>query len=249
MPITKRFFGRKLSEISSEMPKEVQTSVMQAPQNVENPESYILLPARAHGSYEYPNILVAKQGSLQGKNWHEAQEALKAEGKFMPTIRQYVDFLNILKSGVAYDGTGALMQKQELNSILDDILKVRSPWRTEWLDASFSKQGEQLYITYHKFNQGKLEQVTEPEPLQACLMKDKTPGISLDNWLQSSPEQGLPSSDTKEGSLYYWHPRENHVARFGADSDGAGLDCVRGPRGSSSALGVRECVSAEGATR
>ena len=249
MPITKRFFGKTLSEISSELPPEKKEPVSESiVSSIQNPESYITLPARKHGSYEYPEIFVAKERTLQGKNWYEAQEALSAENKFMPTIKQYVDFLSLLKSGKAYDGNGAFVSKQELDSILDDILTVRNPWRAEWLDAQFSKQGQRLYISYHKFKQGKLEQVTES--LQEYhLMQDKLPGISLDDWLQNATEQGLPSSRTKKGSLYFWHPRENHVAGFVADSNGASLYCYGDPRVSDSALGVRECVSAEGASR
>ena len=210
-----------------------------------NKEDYVILEGRTHGSYEYPDILVAKQRSLQGKNWHKAQEALEAEGRFMPTIRQYVDFLTLLKSGKAYDGAGKKINNQELDSILDDILTVRNPWRAEWLDASFSKQGQEFYISYHRLNQGKLEQVTEP--LQECLMQDKTPGIDIESWLQNANEQGLPSQSTKQEKLYFLHPREGRVAGFGADSVRASLDCDGYPRGSGSALGVRECVSAEGA--
>ncbi|MBS3083085.1 hypothetical protein J4454_04040, partial [Candidatus Pacearchaeota archaeon] len=68
--------------------------------------NYLILEGRAHGSYEYPDTLIAKKRSMQSKKWQEAQDALKAEGKFMPTIRQYADFLNLLKSGNAYDGKG-----------------------------------------------------------------------------------------------------------------------------------------------
>ena len=210
--------------------------------------NYLILEGRAHGSYEYPDTLIAKKRSMQSKKWQEAQDALKAEGKFMPTIRQYADFLNLLKSGNAYDGKGHAIAKSELDSILDEILELRNPYRAEHLDASFSKQGEQFYITYHKFNSaGKLEQVTEP--LQERLMQDKIPGINLEDWLKKANEQGLPSPKAKQGRLYYWCPREGRVAGFDASSNGANLDCDWDPQTSNSALGVREGISAEGASR
>ena len=243
MPLDKLIFGHRLSDPPSEMPERAQEEA-----SIPSPEQYILLSGRAHGSYEYPDTLIAKKRSIQSKKWQEAQDALKAEGKFMPTIRQYADFLNLLKSGNAYDGKGHAIAKSELDSILDDIIKVRDPWRAEWLDASFNEQGEQFYITYHKFNSaGKLEQVTEP--LQERLMQDKIPGINLEDWLKKANEQGLLSPKAKQGSLYYWCPKDGRVAGFVANSFRAGLDCGRNPRASGSALGVRAGISAEGASR
>src|SRR3990167_9083270 len=206
--------------------------------------NYLILEGRAHGSYEYPDTLIAKERSMQSNKWQEAQDDIKAEGKFMPTIRQYADFLNLLKSGNAYDGKGHAIAKSELDSILDEILELRNPYRVEHLDASFSKQGEQFYIKYHTFNSaGRLEQVTEP--LQESLMQDKTPGIDLEDWLQNANEQGLPPPEAREGSLYYWYPKDGRVAGFVAFSGRADLDCDGGPQDSDSALGVRACAARE----
>ncbi len=65
----------------------------------------------------------------QGKNWKDSHSALNQEGAFMPTIRQFVDFLNLLRSGKAYDGRGKLVDKSKLDGILDEIYTVRDPWR------------------------------------------------------------------------------------------------------------------------
>ena len=65
--------------------------------------------------------------------------------------------------------------------------------------------------------------------------------------LASFNKQGLP---TKEGNDFnYWFPRSNNnsVARFGANSDRAGLVCNGYPQFSDSALGVFVC--AEGAAK
>ena len=70
-------------------------------------------------------------------------------------------------------------------------------------------------------------------------MQDKIPGISLDHWLNNANSQGLPVPNTNNGDLYYWHPRDNSVARFRSYSGGALLDCYRDPGDSGSALGVR----------
>ena len=239
MPLDKLIFGHRISDIPSEMPERAQEEA-----SIPSPEQYILLPGRVHGTYEYPDTLIAKKRSMQSKKWQEAQDALHAEGKFMPTIRQYADFLNLLKSGNAYDGKGHAIAKSESDSILDDIITVRDPWRAEHLDASFSKQGEQFYIKYHTFNSaGRLEQVTEP--LQESLMQDKTPGINLEDWLKKANEQGLLSQRIKRGSLYYWYPRDGRVAGFSANSDRAVLSCYGSLQDSDSTLGVRACAARE----
>ena len=163
----------------------------------------------------------------------------------MPTIRQYVDFLSDLRSSKKLStGDGKELNTQRRVSILDEILELRNPYRAEHLDASFSKQGEQFYIKYHTFNSaGRLEQVTEP--LQESLMQDKTPGIDLEDWLQNANEQGLPPPEAREGSLYYWYPKDGRVAGFVAFSGRADLDCDGGPQDSDSALGVRACAARE----
>jgi len=208
--------------------------------------NYLILEGRAHGSYEYPDILVAAGRTHQRETWYRLWDSLHAEGKFMPTIRQYVDFLSDLRSSKKLStGDGKELNTQRRVSILDEILELRNPYRAEHLDASFSKQGEQFYITYHKFNSaGSLEQVQEP--LQECLMQDKTPGIDLEDWFKKANEQGLPSPKTKKGSLYYWCPREGRVAGFDAYSGRAILNCDRDPLASYSALGVREGISVAG---
>src|SRR3990167_8791027 len=103
------------------------------PSNIQNPNSYLILPGRKHGNYEYPDLLVSTARTHQGENWSQACESLKQEDSFMLTIRQYVDFLNTLKSGNAYDGAGKKADKKALDGILDDILTIRDPWRGEWL--------------------------------------------------------------------------------------------------------------------
>ncbi len=221
------------------------TIPLKVPSNFNDAESYLILPGRViTKDYSYPDLLVSMEKSYHNNTWHEAHEELHKEDSFMLTIRQYVDFINLLKSGKAHNGKGNSVDKATLDKILDEILTVRSPWRSEWLDAKFSKKtsgilnrSEQWYIDYHKINNGNLEEVTEK--LDECLMNDKTPGISLDSWLSNATTQGLPSKDIPNGDLYYWNPRDKTVAGLDADSDGASLDCYGGPGVSVAGRGVR----------
>ena len=211
--------------------------------NINDAESYLILPGKAYGNYSYPDLLVSIDKFYHNHTWYKAHEALNKEDSFMLTIRQYADFLDLLRSGKVNNGKDNLVDKVVIDKILDEILTVKNPWRSEWLDAKFSKKGglikkDQWYITYHNIDNGKISEVTEE--LEDCLIEDKTPGINLDSWLSNSTKHGLPDKKTSVGDLYYWGPRrDNTVVGFVANSNRAGLDCFRDPGYSDRALGVR----------
>jgi len=162
---------------------------------------------------------------------------------FIPlTPRLYVDFLKEVSSGIdgmaVYDGLGNQIPIEKLLALWNEIAEVRSPYRGEWLDASFSRNGSGLQIVYHQIlPDGSLKEVTAP--LENCLMKDKQPGIDLHDWLNRANTQGLPPGDVKHGELDYWYPISEKVAGFGADSDEAVLCCFEDPGYSNASLGVR----------
>ena len=248
MKLPDEILGRKIEGAYQEYLKRTKTKKPRVKQdklvkpiNIQNPESYIILEGRTHGSYSYPDLLVCMEKTHHNKDWYKTHEALHKEDSLMLTIRQFVDFINLLKTGKGFNGKGNKVDKATLDKILDKILTVRSPWRAEWLDADFKVVNDELYINYnHRAVNGELKPQNS-ELLEECLMKDKTPGISLGYWLKNATKQGLPPKDIPNGKLYYWFPRKdnNSVARFGADSGGAYLDCGRFPRSSGSALGVR----------
>ncbi len=198
-----------------------------APANI-NMNDYIQLPS---------GLYVAKERTLQNHNWYDAHKELHKQGLRMPTIPQFVEFINYLKNGYS--------NRQEADSILDEILTVRSPWRAEWLDAKFEKSG-QMNINYNHQVKGDNIVPQTQEKLENYLAKDKTPGIDLDDWLNNPTKQGLPSSKSKNGDLYYWYPRDGFVARFVAGSGRAILYCSWNPDYRDDTLGVRGVASAEG---
>jgi len=194
---------------------------------------YIFLPRH--------NIYVAKEKTHLGKDWNQAHEELHKERARMLTIREFVDFLLFLRSGNVQDGLGNIVTGPDVQSVYNEITEVRSPWRAEWIDAYFSQQPNAsiLNISYnHRIVNGKL-QPQNTESLEQHLTEDKVPGIDLVDWLSRANKQGLPPSDVKSGSLYYWHPKNGRVARFRADSGRAFLSCLGVPSYSDSSLGVR----------
>ena len=243
MKLQNKIFGIDTREAYERLLREEDSGKNKKPErkpsssNVSNANIYLILPGRQHGNYEYPDLLVSTDRSHLGRNWNDAYEALRQEDSFMLNPRQFVDFLSLLKSGEAYDGNGKRVNREKLGSVLDDIVKVKSPVRAEWLDAKFSKQGtirKKWYMGYRDFQGNEII-----NPLEDCLRSDKVPGIDLNYWLSNATSQGLPPSNNTDGGLYYWHPRDGAVVRFGAGSDWVFLGCNGYPDFSDSALGVR----------
>ena len=195
----------------------------------------IILPGRKRGSYEYPDLLVSMEIGLQGYNHEVTWSKLKVAKEIMLTLRQEVDRLNLLKSDKpVYNGNGKRIPKEIKKALYLDAVKPREPWRASWLDNLFVDNT----ISYHRINSdGTLKLVIEP--LEDCLMDDRNPGLSLEDWLKRATNQGLPPKDVKKGSLFYLHPRQGSVALFFTYSSGAGLDCGRLILASIASLGVR----------
>ncbi len=212
------YFGKSIEgsyerylEESGKAPIKPQTT---APLQGIDEGDYIFMPKH--------NLHVAKQRSHFDSNWNQAHQALHNEGLRMLTIREFVDFLSLLKNG-----------NDEFKGIYNEITEVRKFWRAEWLDADFKVVNDLLHINYnHRIVNGSL-QPQNSEPLEDCLME----GCKID--LESFNRQGLPIK--KGNSFFYWFPMSdnNSVAGFFAGSGGTGLFCRGGPRDSGSELGVR----------
>ena len=201
--------------------------------NIRNAENYVILPGKAHGNYSYPDLVVAVEKTHMSTNWNQAHEALHRENAFMLTLRQYIDFLQMLKSRTVYDGRGTRLASGKVDEILDEILTKREPWRAEWLDAYFKDVNGGLNISYdHRIINGQLKP-QRTEPLESCVMEDAYINLF------SANRQGLPTSKTRTQETYFWHPKDGRVARFGANSDGVDLVADWGPADSDSSLGVR----------
>lgn len=200
-------------------------------QNDVDLSKYVLMPQ--HGLY------VAKHLSHHGKNWYDAHISLQQDGARMLTIREYIDFLTLLKSDrIIVDLFNGLEQRitaEERERIYKNITEKKDPWRSEWLDADFKVVNETLHINYgHHMVNGSL-QPTASEPLEKCLMEDGY----ID--LFSANRHGLPTRKNKKQEFYYFKPLtdNNSVAGFGANSDWAYLNCYGNPQVSNPALGVR----------
>ena len=160
-------------QIMNETPKEpVQENPIVLPK--EDTEGFIYVPSI--------NLYVAKERSLLNKNFHETQEELHKNNQKMLNMPEFTEFLKYTK--INY------------KEIYKEITEVRRPWRAEWIDADFKVKGEELFVNYHIFENGKI--VKKEEKLDKdTLIEDKTPGISLEKWLENPNQQGFPKSDRK----------------------------------------------------
>jgi hypothetical protein len=168
------------------------------------------------------NLAIAKQRTYQGKNWHEAHEALGKEGSRMLTLPEFVGFLNYLRLD---------QDNQGFQDVFSEIVGVRSPWRAEWIDAFFEQDETGFYI----LTQNK----SQKQRLNGGLRENRFPGISLEAWLKNPTKQGLPRANVAEGDLYYGSPANGSVARFFVDSVRADLYADRNSSNRGVGLGVR----------
>ena len=176
------------------------------------------------------NLYVAKERTLLRKNWFECHKELQANGERMLILPEFIEFLKYCK--INYQ------------DIYKEITELRNPWRAEWLDADFKTRGRDLLINYNHVLDSSGNFVSQNSEIldKDTLMKDRTPGISLEDYLNNNhTSQGLPTKKVQSGDLYYWYPRsdDNSVVRFDADSDRANLNCGRDPSDQYSDLGVR----------
>lgn len=207
---------------NKESPKEktVEPAQIQVSTSLEgiNLGNYIFMPQH--------KLYVAKERKHFNKNWYDSHKALHQEKARMLTLREFIDFLILLKNGNA-----------EFKNLYKEITEVRDPYSGEWIDADFKLANNKLYMNYnHKIFGGEVKPQNS-DPLEKCLMEDCKVDIGSFN------RQGLPIK--KGNDFSYWYPRSdnNSVARFGAGSDWAILNCDWNLQDSDAELGVRPCVA------
>src|SRR3989344_8728621 len=149
----------------------------------------------------------AKKRTHLLRSWHRTWEALLEENLEMPIVEEFRVSLKHLRDS----------KEKEHNSLYEEITRTRPLGRGNWLDDLFEQRLDGMYLL--------TKNRTKAEKLQDCLMQDKTPGISLDEWLDGKnvTSQGFPSSNVKSGDLYYWSPTIGSVACFYACSGRAYL--------------------------
>jgi len=171
----------------------------------------------------------AKERSHVGKNWYDAHRELHKQNLRMPTIPEFVEFLKYLKANPTVENT----------RVYHEIAEARDPSRAEHLDANFYTMPDELWVGYNHIVDSNGKLVTQDHKKLEGHLMHRTPGISLEYWLNNPTKQGLPPANARQGDLWYWHPEEDSVAKFIANSGRAGLGCGGDPSYSRTDQGVR----------
>jgi len=218
----KEAYDEIMSRPDVQVPEKNSTNQASSP----NLEGFIYIPSI--------KLYVAKERTHLGKDWFESHKSLISEGLRMPTIPEFIEFLKYTKTNFP--------------EIYKEITEVRSSWKAEWLDADFKVVNEKLHINcYHVLDSnGNLIPKNSELLDNNTLMENKTPGISLEDYLtKNHTNQGLPSKNVNSGDFYYRYPisDNNSVARFYVYSVWTLLDCNGYASGRGSPLGVRAVFS------
>jgi len=183
-------------------------------------------------NYEDTHVLVLKKGLIIPK-----------PGLFIPHFLNVVNAFN--GKNKLYDGNNRELSRNEIEDIYKHLTKDHingGAW--SWLNSRFVKGSgfNNLDIEYINGLDSNNNLTTIKEPLEDCLMEDCY--VDLDFNKQGLAVKKSKKQEYEQGKdIKYWHPRENYVARFYADSDGAFLN----PWGSYSVPGVFVC--AEGTSK
>lgn len=222
-----------------------------APANI-NLSDYIQVPQ--HG------ILIAKEVTLKGKNWKDTHYELADSGLFMPRIDYFMThFLSVKEAAKGrrklYDGNNSPIDRREAEDLWNHFSSRTN--RTKgtcwtWLDALFKKDpGGNLEIeTDHRFSGTGANRTSTSNSLSLSpyLPSDGLAELSF-NKEGLAEKVSLKSEYSQGENIYFYYPRENSVAWFGADSDRADLGCNGNPAVANSALGVFACAEGAGAQK
>ena len=194
------------------------------------------------------NTLISKRELYQGKKFDKTHKALNDAGLFMPSPALFMPyFLKVRNAShgklILYDGLGNSLSKDETENLWKYLSTDFETGCWTWLDAKFvSGIGfKKMNLLTHKFENGKLKE--DLKPLEECLFEDCFADLEFNG--QNLLTEKCASQEYKQGkNVYFWYPRENAVARFGADSGRANLSCSRNPSDGGSHLGVFACAEA-----
>ena len=239
------------------------------PIKISNPEKYIILPTRTHGSYSYPDLIVdmhrlgydamvekaAKElgvtiqntiGEKDGNqyvgniNWETALKLNQKLGNITLNPRQFIDLRELLEAGIDRNKKVYDGKGRPITvTVLKQVYNEIAEKRDPW-------RAEWLDARFTKIG-GALSINYNHHLSGGNLTAGKSEILEAyleeNSWIDvtSFNKQGLPTRKSSTQKLYYWPPIDGTVARFYADSGWAGLSCGWDPSGTYGGLGVRAC--------
>ena len=208
-----------------------------------NPEDYIRIPNT--------NVVIARQETNKGLKWEDTHYALADNGLFMPTPDLFMPyFIQVRDASQGKVKLYTADNKEIPRDEIEDLWKYLSSGHRNgcwtWLNAKFQKLpqsnnwGTELDCRVN-FSGTEKKLTGSSGFLEDCIREDCF--VDLEFNKQGFPTKKSQDQKYKQGeNIYYWHPRNNAVAWFLADSGWADLNCSRSPGDSVASLGVFSCA-------
>lgn len=175
-------------------------------------------------------------------NYVEANKSVLNRGLFVPCADEFMIFHNHIldcykNKKPIFDAAGNPAPESTKKDLYSQL--TSKCWI--WLNGQFHLSGNKRTIEKIIGLDANNNLLTKEEPLEECLMEDcyidfrglNRQGLALNN------SRYLGQKYVKGGNIFFYYPRNNSVAGFGADSGRAGLYCSGDPSYGSSGLGVR----------
>jgi len=171
----------------------------------------------------------------------------------VPNFKEEVDYLKLLylasqEKVDVYNVSGKRVDSKLCEQYFLDIVGLKSPSRGEWVEDRFTSKDTKdnklrILNDYTMLNDEREMDFQNSEILdENTLMENKTPGISLKDFLlKNHTSQGLPNKNVESGDLYYGHPQSSRHGWFLAFDDQVGFNGYARISQKNSNLGVRPC--------
>ena len=197
--------------------------------------------------------------NYNNSNWQDAHFKLHDNKLQMPEVPLFIQhFLNVVDAyknkgkKQLFDANGNSVSEKEIKDIFMhltknhiDIYNSGNPGAWAHLDAKFEQRSDGMYVlsehrTFKDTKGNNLLQSKKAEKLEACVANDSFTDLKFNK--QGFPIKQSAKQEYRQGeNIKFWAPVDGGVARFGAVSVRAYLDCNWYPSFTNSSLGVRSC--------
>lgn len=225
--------------------KENNNSISETPKVDLDLKNYIILEGRVHQGnritekQSYNDMLVSIYPYRRNYTYPESVNVLEKEQAYGLRLRQFVDFLKLLRTGKAYNGEGKIIPEYRINKIYSKITNGKKR-HTEWIIGNFENKksnGERddsstLSLISKDYVRNEHIEIPNQIGFYVGMNTDieifKGKFIDMDDWINRADWLGFPPRDVKEGLTAYLPPTSEQQYRFCLTADGqTQLRCCR----------------------
>ena len=164
----------------------------------------------------------------------------------MPQARIFMPYILRVKKAmegklILYDANNHPIPRDEVEELYKKLYSSSWTWLNNYfIEDDLGKSLNESLISLKK--KGDKQIITlERSPLEQCVMEDCF--VDLEFNKQGFPVKKSSEQKYEQGkNIKFWYPRKHSVARFGANSVRANLNCYGDPSNSDEGLGVFDCA-------